>query len=210
MKVLPGYHRRAMQIEYEVKLPGERDALLAALACIGARPSGPRTLEDDLVLDTPERRILAQGGLLRLRRRGDRFLLTLKGASDRRGEVKAMSEVETEVADGAAMRDLLARLGFAAASRYQKYRTPYTCPLEGCETLALTLDETPLGAYLEVEGEPRQIHRCTAALGFARDDYEVRSYLQIHRDRGGAGEMLFDGPEATPWTATPAHDAEPA
>lgn len=199
-----------MEIEYEVKLPGDRGVLLAALARIGAQPWGPRTLEDDLVLDTPQGSIQSDGGVLRLRRRGDRFLLTLKGASDRHGEVKAMTEVQTEVADGAAVRALLARLGFVAATRYQKYRTRYSCPIAGCEALAVTLDETPLGCYLEVEGEPQQIHLCAAALGFDRADYELRSYLEIHRQRGGAGQMLFDGPEAAPWGTVPRRDPESA
>lgn len=190
-------------IEYEIKLRGERGALLEALEGIGARAAGPRVLEDDLVLDTGERRILRDGGLLRLRRRGDEFVLTLKGASSHR-EVKAMTEIETGVANGAALRDLLAELGFGVAMRYQKYRTPFSCPLPGCGSLALTLDETPLGDFLEIEGDPQAIHRCADALGFDRDDYETRSYLEIHRAEGGDGPMLFDGPAAEPWGATPA------
>lgn len=181
-----------MTIEYEVKLRGERDALLAALAGAGAQTSGPRMLEDDYVLDTPDRRILRAGGLLRLRRRDDGFLLTLKGRSDAHGEVKAMTEVETAVTDGEAARALLERLGYGIALRYQKYRTPFRCPAPGCEALAVTLDETPLGCFIEIEGDPEAIHRCAAELGFCRADYETRSYLEIHRDEHGDGDMVFD------------------
>ncbi|MGD8331616.1 MAG: class IV adenylate cyclase [Acidobacteriota bacterium] len=179
-----------MAIEYEVKLRGERDDLLNALERAGARAAGPRMLEDDYVLDTAERRILASGGLLRLRCRDDGFLLTLKGRSDAHGEVKAMSEVETSVSDGMAARRLLEGLGYGVAMRYQKYRTPFECP--DCEALAVTLDETPVGCFLEIEGEPTAIHRCAAALGFSRADYETRSYLEIHRAENGAGDMVFD------------------
>lgn len=181
-----------MAIEYEVKLRGERDALLAALAGAGARASGPRMLEDDYVLDTPDRRILHEGGLLRLRRRDDGFLLTWKGRSDAHGEVKAMNEVETAVTDGEAARALLERLGYGVTLRYQKYRTPFCCPAPGCEALALTLDETPLGCFIEIEGDPEAIHRCAAELGFSRADYETRSYLEIHRAENGDGDMVFD------------------
>jgi hypothetical protein len=59
--------------------------------------------------------------------------------------------------------------------------------------VALSLDETPIGDFLEVEGDPEQIHRCAAALGFSRQAYETRSYLEIYRSRGGTGDMLFDG-----------------
>lgn len=199
-----------MSIEYEIKVPGERDALRAALETAGARPLGPRELEDDLVLDTADGRILRDGGLLRLRRRGHRYLLTLKGTSPEHGEVKAMTEVETEVADGIAMCRLLEELGFGPATRYQKYRTAFRCPLPGCETVALTLDETPVGDYLEIEGDPDSIHRCAEALGFARDDYETRSYLEIHRSVGGDGEMVFEGQADDPWPAPAASRADEA
>ena len=188
-----------MPTEYEIKVRGERLSLQQRLKDAGARPRGPRVLEDDLVLDTAEGRILREGGLLRLRRRGTTYLLTLKGASPEHGEVKARTEVETEVEDGVALSQLLAALGFAPATRYQKYRTPYHCPLAGCESVVLTLDETPVGDYLEIEGMPDDIHRCAEALGFDRGDYETRSYLEIHRAEGGDGEMVFDGQADDPW-----------
>lgn len=187
-----------MPIEYEIKVRGERDELLAALASAGARPRGPRVLEDDLVLDTVEGRIMGEGGLLRLRRRGDRYLLTLKGMSPEDGEVKARTEIETEVADGAALCRLLETLGFVPATRYQKYRTAFACPA-GCESVALTLDETPVGDYLEIEGDPEDIHRCAEALGFGPADYETRSYLEIHRSAGGEGELVFADEADEPW-----------
>lgn len=205
-----GYHRLTMPIEYEIKVRGEREALLAALEAVGARPAGPRLLEDDLVLDTVERRILRAGGLLRLRRRGDRFLLTLKGLSPEHGEVKAMTEIETEVADGIALCRLLDALGFAPATRYQKYRTAFSCPVPGCASVALTLDETPVGDFLEIEGDPESIHRCAAALGFGRDDYETRSYLEIHRADGEDGEMVFPGEADAPWDASAGSPADEA
>jgi len=197
----PGNIQPDMPIEYEIKLPGERHRLIQALESIGACPAGPRTLEDDLVLDTPEQKVFRSGGLLRLRRRGDDFLLTLKGPSDEDGVVKARTEVETRVMDGAATLDLFEQLGFQVALRYQKYRTHYDCPVAGCDALAVSLDETPIGDYVEIEGPPEQIHRCAAALGFDKDAYETRSYLELHRDHGNSGDMVFDGPEAAPWRA---------
>ena len=182
-----------MAIEYEVKLAGERAALLAALDRIGAAPRGERLLEDDLVLDRAGDELANSGRLLRLRRRGEEFLLTFKGPYEQGLGVKARPEVQTPVADGEAMRSLLEELGYRVALRYQKYRTLYRCPLSGCEGVALSLDETPIGDFLEVEGDPEQIHRCVAALGFSRQAYETRSYLEIYRSRGGTGDMLFDG-----------------
>ncbi len=188
-----------MPIEYEIKLRDTREALCGALQRIGAQPRGERTLQDDLVLDTPERSILGGGGLLRLRNCGGRFLLTLKGHAEEDGPVKAKSEVETWVSDGAAVLALFEELGFSIAVRYQKYRTAFTCPVEGCESVDLTLDETPLGDFLEIEGDPAQIHRVAVALGYSRAGYETRSYLEIHRDEGGEGDMTFDDRAHVAW-----------
>ncbi len=201
-----------MPIEYEVKLAGERDALLAALENVGAVLDGPRTLEDDLVLDTPESRLLHAGEFLRLRRRGGRYLLTFKGRQQPQAApnatappgvvqhpVKARRELQTPVDDGPAMLALLQRLGFVVALRYQKYRTIFRCPSDGCERVVVSLDETPIGTFLEIEGDPGDIDRCAVALGFDDAAYDTRSYLEIHRDRGGSGDMVFPETESTSW-----------
>ena len=203
-----------MSIEYEVKLAGERGGLLAALETVGAVSDGPRMLEDDLVLDTPESRLLHAGELLRLRRRDGRYLLTFKGRQQPEAAfnrvlkdspevlqhpVKARLELQTPVDNGAAMLALLQQLGFVVALRYQKYRTIFRCPSDGCAGVLVSLDETPIGTFLEIEGDPLDIDRCAAALGFDAATYDTRSYLEIHRDRGGSGDMVFPGTESTPW-----------
>ena len=87
-----------MPVEYEIKLRGERDALRMALERIGARPRGARAFEDDLVLDTPDRRVEREGGVLRLRcHSADGFLLTLKGPADGGMGVKGRTEDQTTV-----------------------------------------------------------------------------------------------------------------
>ena len=188
-----------MSIEYEVKLEGSRESLVEALERIGARPGGPRTLEDDLVLDTPEGRLADAGQLLRLRRRAETYLLTFKGPQQEDASVKARLELQTPLADGVAMLGLLLELGFEIAVRYQKYRTEYRCRGDDWRDLVLTLDETPIGDFVEVEGDPARIEDCAEALGFDASSFETRSYLEIHRDRGGRGDMVFDGPESAPW-----------
>ncbi len=188
-----------MSIEYEVKLAGERDALLAALETVGAVSDAPRTLEDDLVLDTPGNRLLHAGEFLRLRRRDGRYLLTFKGRQQPEAAHKARLELQTPVDDGPTMLALLQQLGFVVALRYQKYRTIFRCPADGCARVVVSLDETPIGAFLEIEGDPQDIDRCAAALGFDVATYDTRSYLEIHRDRGGSGDMVFPGTESTPW-----------
>ncbi len=183
-----------MPVEYEVKLPGEPELLRKQLGQLGAEPCSPRLLEDDLVLDTADRALVAAAQVLRLRRRGQEYLLTLKGPVSDDVSVKAREEWQTPVEDGVAMLAVLERLGYEVAIRYQKYRTLYMIG-----DVIASLDETPLGFFVELEGAPAKIERLAGEMGYEPGSFEVRSYLEIHRDRGNRGDMLFDGPEAAPW-----------
>jgi adenylate cyclase class 2 len=132
--------------------------------------------------------------VLRLRRRGSEYLLTLKGPVPDELGVKAREEWQTPVDDGVAMLAVFQRLGYEVAIRYQKYRTVYRLG-----KVIASVDETPLGCYAELEGDPDEIARLAEEMGYDSSTFEVRSYLEIHRDRGNQGDMLFDGPEAAPW-----------
>jgi adenylate cyclase class 2 len=58
------------------------------------------------------------------------------------------------------------------------------------------LDETPVGAFLELEGAPRWIDRTARSLGFRESDYITASYGALYRQfcdmKGVApGNMVF-------------------
>ena len=80
---------------------------------------------------------------------------------------------------GAALALILERLGYRARFRYEKYRTEYRRPGEA--GLA-TVDETPIGVYIELEGPPEWIDRMAAALGHGEGDYITRSYASLWAD----------------------------
>ena len=68
----------------------------------------------------------------------------------------------------------------------------------------ITLDELPLGNFVELEGEPADIDSFAGLLGFNRADYINDSYRALHlRQREEAGEtgepteLIFPG-EAGP------------
>ena len=82
------------------------------------------------------------------------------------------------------------RLGFEIAWRYQKHRTQYSLG-----DLAICLDETPIGCYVELEGPPDQIDRTAAEMGFGIGDYMLHSYrelyvLEAHRRGIPEGDLL--------------------
>ncbi len=59
-----------------------------------------------------------------------------------------------------------------------------------------TLDETPIGIYLELEGSSRWIDRMARLLGFKQEDYITVSYARLHmeyckRKQVARGDMVF-------------------
>jgi adenylate cyclase class 2 len=129
-----------------------------------------RTFEVNLVFDTPEGRLRAEGRLLRLRQYGDCCTLTYKGPAQP-GKHKSREELETTVGSLATQQAIFERLGYRAAFRYEKYRSEYT---DGVGTGVV--DETPIGVYLELEGEPAWIDELAARMGFREGEYVTASY----------------------------------
>jgi adenylate cyclase class 2 len=98
-----------------------------------------------------------------------------------------------EVPDARATTAIVERLGFEPLFRYEKYRTEYRQPAGGGMA---TLDETPIGVYLELEGAARWIDRTARQLGFAESQYITASYYGIYLalcQRRGVqpGNMVF-------------------
>ena len=124
------------------------------------------------------------------------------------GKYKVALEAEVQVRDPAPpvppgerrLRDrgwafALGVIGFRVAFRYEKYRTAFAVR-EHSQSLHLTLDETPVGNFLEVEGTPKSIDRAARALGFTAENYIRSTYFEIYaaqrRRRGRpVRNMLF-------------------
>lgn len=176
-----------MPVETEVKVAGRPERLAALLEAADARRVAPRTLEDDVVLDDAEGSLARTDRLLRLRRRRRRAVLTYKGPTTVSEGLKVRGERETAVQDPEATLAILAEIGYRPVVRYQKFRTVYELG-----TVKVTLDETPAGTFLELEGEAARVHEVAEQLGFSRADYDARDYLQIWRDAGNRGDMVFE------------------
>jgi adenylate cyclase class 2 len=131
----------------------------------------PRALEVNTLYDFADLRLRTAGKLVRLRRAGNVFTLTFKGKSaDTHHKIR--EEVETRLKNPAAMERVLQELDLSPVFRYEKYRTEYTSGSRG----VVTLDETPIGTFLEIEGSPRWIDRTAKLLGFGTADYILSSY----------------------------------
>ena len=165
--------------ENEIKLavPDVRTAR-RLLRAAGFAISRRRVFESNVVLDTPKLTLRRASTLLRLRQADKLTTVTYKG-KPAVARHKSREELELAVADAAAMEAIFERLGFRPVFRYEKYRTEYR--LKRGAGMA-TLDETPVGIYLELEGPPAWIDGMARRMGFAERDYITVSYAQLYLD----------------------------
>jgi len=181
-------------IETEIKLrwDGDADSARDHIEAHGYRAVGPRTLEADQLFDRASAELRRSGQILRLRIAGVRSTATYKGPADAgAGPYKSREEIEFDVTDATAFEEVLARLGYQRAFRYEKYRTKFA----GGEGI-VTLDETPIGIFIELEGPKYWIDAVAGGLGFGRVKYVTASYAALYGEYKAAhaeapADMIF-------------------
>jgi adenylate cyclase class 2 len=173
--------------ETEIKLR-VADVSLARerLARAGAVLVRERHFEDNVLFDDRAGSLRSGGTVLRLRTTPHGGVLTFKGPREDHDGLKSREERESAVDNPKALRGILKQLGYRPVFRYQKYRE--TWRHRGQE---IEVDETPIGAFLEIEGDVEGIHAVAAELGFGRADYVLESYVALFFDGGGKGDMVF-------------------
>lgn len=181
------------EIEIKLRIDGEAAEIRRRLESAGLEISKPRVFESNVLFDTAERKLRSATELIRLRRVGDECILTYKGPPQR-GKHKSREEIETHVSDEANMQLILARLGFLPAFRYEKFRTEFQAARQAG---VVTLDETPIGLFVEIEGAPEWIDRVAGGLGFSEPQYITKSYAGLYldycRERGlDPSNMIFE------------------
>ena len=182
--------------EIKLRFEGAADARAAVVAA-GAIPLHGRRLQDDRLFDTEDRSLLRERTTLRVRTDGTRSVLTFKGPVQP-GPVKIREELETIVADGDILQQVLARLGLRVWFRYQKYREEFTH-----RDVVVAVDETPIGTFVEIEGTETAIMAMASAMGRSTADFILDSYYGLFlkcRDALGirGPDMIFDDPDREP------------
>ncbi|MBI2758191.1 MAG: class IV adenylate cyclase [Chloroflexi bacterium] len=120
---------------------------------------GPRTREVNLRFDTPDGSFQRAGKVLRLRRDGSIHLTYKDGSRSKDGAI-SRREIEFEVSDFETARCFIEALGYQVVFLYEKYRTTYE--LDGAHVM---LDETPIGSFVEIEGELDSLRPVAKKLG---------------------------------------------
>ncbi len=161
--------------EIEIKfLVDDLAVLRQRVVALGATLATPRTYEDNLCFDTPDGQLQQQGRLLRLRRDRRNVLTYKEPPVTPDTDFKVRQEYEIEVSDFAQARAIIDKLGFVPVLRYQKYRETFV--YDGAEIL---LDETPCGAFVELEGARDKLERLIAALALDTSPRFTASYGEI-------------------------------
>lgn len=150
-------------------------------------------MQRDTIVDTEDGALVGRGCALRVRDDGDATaVLTFKGPVAP-GPLKVREEIETPAASPDRLLRILARLGYTPVFRYEKYREEFAVP-----GAVVAVDETPIGTFVEIEGEADAIHDCARRLGKSPDDYVTASYRSLFLGAAGperpAGDMVFGPP----------------
>jgi adenylate cyclase, class 2 len=174
-----------LETEVKVRLASPQE-IRRRLESLGAVLVRERHLEDNALFDDALGSLRASGSVLRLRETPHGGYLTFKGPRETLGGIKAREERETAVAAAAEVRAILLHLGYRAVFRYQKFRESWVHRGQEIE-----IDETPIGAFLEIEGDEGGIAAVAAELGFAPSDYLAESYVGLFHAGGGTGDMVF-------------------
>jgi adenylate cyclase class 2 len=165
--------------EIEVKLPvSDLAALRERLRARQAREITSSHHESNDIYDEGDGILRKSGRLLRLRRTDHGATLTYKGPARFEEGARTREERETAVSDPNEMERILGALGFERRFRYEKRREEWF--LEEC---VIALDETPIGTFAEVEGDPAAIRRVLQHLELDPSETLPYSYAELYARR---------------------------
>ena len=165
--------------ETEIKLPcADLEGVREKLRERGAALREERHAERNVLYDDARGELSGRGCTLRLRTAGSDVILTFKGPARFDDGLKVREEREVRVSDAAEAAALLSGIGLVPRFRYEKQRESWEHA--GC---LVSLDETPIGRFLEIEGNPAAIRRVVSDLGLDFSEAIPYSYPSLYARR---------------------------
>jgi adenylate cyclase class 2 len=168
-----------MGIETEKKYrltPEQRDRVIRSLQDSNAEYCGEEFEENTLFHGE---HFEGKNCVLRLRRVGDRAILTYKQRFQTHSPIKFQREDETEVADADAMTSIILALGYLPVLIYEKKRKTWQM-----NDVEIVVDELPFGFYMEIEGDENAILETEKNLRFENFEAEQETYPNLTRKFG--------------------------
>jgi adenylate cyclase class 2 len=157
----------------------------------GAHLVQARTHELNLRFDTPDGEFQREGRVLRLRQ-DEAAHLTYKDGSESVEGAVSRREIEFSVSDFDSAREFVEALGYKVVFMYEKNRTTYEL-----DNAHIMLDETPIGDFVEIEGELGRLRPIAKKLGLDWEAAVPASYHalfeRIRLKRGlKSGDLSFE------------------
>ena len=184
------------ETEVKIRWTGTAEQAQAHIKGCGYAVREPRALQVDQLFDrgpnVDDGELRRTGCALRLRQTlspSDRShlqlaIVTYKGPAEGsrwNTKYKSREEIEFDVSNAEAYVTVLSRLGYWPSFRYEKYRTVFG---QSQQPGIITLDETPIGVFLELEGPENGagewIDSTAKRLGFGTEDYITASYAALY------------------------------
>ncbi|MDQ2945583.1 MAG: class IV adenylate cyclase [Acidobacteriota bacterium] len=165
-----------LEIEVKLAVPNGLAAMRRAIKALNFKPVTGRVFELNVLFDTLDLQLRRKGEMIRIRRVRKLSILTFKGPSIP-GPHKSREELESEITNPDTMELILARLGLHPVFRYEKFREEY---MRTGQRGTITLDQTPIGNFVELEGKPRWIDKTARELGFSAAAYITKSYGNLY------------------------------
>lgn len=162
----------AIEIEKKYRLTAKWfDEIAASLEEFNAEYRGEVFEENTLYVNDE---IIAQGGVVRIRRTDTRATLAFKQRQASNFDAKQHLEYESDVADADAVASILKMLHLRPMMVYEKKRRTYKL-----RSVELVLDELPFGLFMEIEGSITAIKEVEMLLGAEELEVERETYPKL-------------------------------
>jgi adenylate cyclase, class 2 len=179
----------ANEIEKKYRLDAAQKAdVLESLKEIGAEFVG-EDFEENILFANAD--LIARQAVLRLRRIGEKTIITYKQKLESQTAAKHHLEYETEVADFDEIANIIENLGFRRSLVYEKRRRTWKFG-----QVEIVLDVLPFGDFMEIEGAFTAIAEAEMFLGAEDFEVEHATYpnltLRFGKQNGVLTEARFE------------------
>ena len=181
-----------LEIEVKIKVD-DLKKIKRKIIKLGFWTIAPYAFEHNILFDTKDERLRKNKLLLRLRKVDDKYIVTFKhppGQSFGANIYKIREEKEIEVSDYETVKSIFSGLGFKVFFIYEKYREIFD---NG--DVKIMMDHTPIGDFIEIEGDTEGIDKTAALLGYSKSDYITDNYRTLFKKKNKTGFMQFDSPK---------------
>jgi adenylate cyclase class 2 len=165
-----------LEIEVKIQIKDPKD-MAQRIIEQGAQLIRERYFEENLLYDFPDSTLTNKQQAFRLRKIKRKTYLTFKGAPQKSRQFKIREEFETEVNNANQIKKIIRSLGLVSKCQYDKFRTVFRK-----KKLKICLDETPVGNFIELEGEQNHIVKFASSLGFSRSDFIKKNYVDLYSE----------------------------